>query len=50
MRLLAIERDQADRALDHVGIDLDPAIVEKDGEAGLVLERVADRLGDAGAA
>jgi hypothetical protein len=49
-RVLAIERDRADRALDHVGIDLDPAIVEKDGEAGPVLERVADRLGDAGAA
>lgn len=45
-----LRRDRADRALDHGGIDLDPAIVEKDGEAGPVLEREADRLGDAEAA
>jgi hypothetical protein len=31
-RVLAIERDRADRALDHVGIDLDPAIVEKESK------------------
>jgi hypothetical protein len=33
-RVLAIERDRADRALDGVGIDLDPAVVKEDGEAG----------------
>ena len=48
--VLAGEGDRADRTLDHVGIDLDPAVVEEDGEAGPVLERVADRLGDADAA
>jgi hypothetical protein len=31
-RVLAIERGRADRALDHVGIDLDPAIVEKESK------------------
>ena len=31
--VLAAERDRADRALDRVGVDLDPAVVEEDGEA-----------------
>jgi hypothetical protein len=48
--VLAVERDRADRALDHVGIDLDPAVVEEDGEACPVLEGVPDRPGDARAA
>jgi len=28
-RILAVERDRTDRALDHVGMDLDPAVVEE---------------------
>jgi len=49
-RVFAGERDRADRTLDHVGVDLDPTVVEEDDEAGRQLESVADGLGDAGAA
>ena len=45
-RILAIEGDRADRALDRVGVDLDAAVVEEAGESLPVRERVADRLGE----
>ena len=32
-RVLAIEGDGSDRALDHVGVHLDPAVVEEAGKA-----------------
>jgi hypothetical protein len=31
--VLAVEGDRADRALDHVGVDLDAAVVEEEGLA-----------------
>ena len=48
--VLAGECDRTDRALDRVGIDLDPPVVEEDAETRPQLERVAHGLGDAGAA
>ena len=45
-RVLAVERDRADGALDGVGVDLDPAVVEEAREALPARERVADRLGE----
>ena len=44
--VLAIEGDRADRTLDGVGVDLDPAVVEEAREAVPVRERVADGLGE----
>ena len=48
--VLAVEGDRADRALDHVGVDLDAAVVEEEAQPAPQLESVADRLGDAGVA
>jgi hypothetical protein len=48
--VLAVEGDGTDGALDHVGIDLDPAVVEEDGKPGPELEGVADRFSDTRAA
>lgn len=45
-RVLAIERDRADRPLDGIGVDLDPAVVEEAREAAPVRERVANDLGE----
>ena len=45
-RVLAIEGDRADRPLDGIGIDLDPAVVEEAVETLPVREPVADRLGE----
>ena len=47
-RILTIERDGPDGALDDVGVDLDAAIVEEAGEPFPARERVADRLGELG--
>ena len=41
------EGHRTDRPLDHVGVDLEPAIVEEDGEARPQFESLADRLGGA---
>lgn len=45
-RVLAIERDLPDRALDDVRVDLDAAVVEEAGEALPAREGVADGLGE----
>jgi hypothetical protein len=47
-RVLAIERDRSDGALDHVAVDLDAAVVEEAGQAFPARERVADRLSELG--
>ena len=47
-RVLAVERDRADGAFDHVAVDLDAAVVEEAGQAFPARERVADRLGELG--
>ena len=44
--VIAGERDRADGALDHVGVDLDATVVEEQAEPGPAGERVADRLGE----
>lgn len=45
-RILVIERDQPDCALDHVEVDFDAAVVEEAGEALPVREGGADCLGE----
>ena len=45
-RILAIERDRPDGALDDVGVDFDPAVIEEAGEARPSRESVADSLGE----
>jgi hypothetical protein len=50
LRIIAVERNRADRALDHVGVDLDAPVVEEEAQPGPQLESVANGLGDAGAA
>ena len=42
-RILAIEGDRADGALDDVGIDLDPAVIEEADKAVPAAEAIADR-------
>lgn len=42
----ASERHRADCALDRVGVERDPIVVEEPREAIQVAERVADRLGE----
>ena len=44
-RVLAIERDRPDGALDHVGVDLDAAVVKEATEPRPSREGVADGLG-----
>jgi hypothetical protein len=41
-RVLAAERNRADRSFDRVGVDLDPAVVEEAGEAFPARERIAE--------
>lgn len=43
--LLAVERDRANGALDHVGIDLDASVFDEADEPWPARERIADRLG-----
>src|SRR5271167_3700436 len=45
-RVFTIEGDRADRTLDGIRVDLDPAVVEETREAGPVREGVADDLGE----
>lgn len=45
--VFAIQGNRPDRALDHVGVELNPAVVQEAQQPGPVLQRVADRLGDA---
>jgi hypothetical protein len=47
-RVLAVEGDRTDRALDHVGVDLDATVVEEEAQPRPQLERIADGLGDTG--
>ena len=47
-RVLAIESDRTDCALNDIGVDLDAAVVNKEGQAVPKRQRVADRLGDFG--
>lgn len=47
-RVLAIERDRADRTLDDVGADLDAAVGEEAGQTLPARERIADGFGDRG--
>ena len=44
--VLAVQGQGPDRALDDVGIDLDPAVVEEQAQAGPAREGVADRIGE----
>ena len=44
-RVLAVERDGTDGALDGVGVELDAAVVENAAQALSAAEGVADRLG-----
>lgn len=46
--VLAVEGNCADRAFDHVAVDLDAAVVEEAREPFPARERVADRLGELG--
>src|SRR5260370_34769424 len=46
-RVLAIEHERPDAALDDVGVELDAALVEEAGEPAPMIERVADVLGHA---
>ena len=46
--VLAGERQGADRALDGVVVDLDPAVVEEEGQAWPAGQRVADGFGQLG--
>jgi hypothetical protein len=41
-----LEGDRADRTLDCVGVDFDPAVIEETSEAVPVRERVANDLGE----
>src|SRR5579883_1254400 len=43
--IFAIERDGTDRALDHVGVDFDAAIIDEAREAFPARQGVADRFG-----
>lgn len=45
-RILAIEGDRPDGSLNDVGIDLDPAIIEKANKTVPTAEAIADRVGD----
>lgn len=45
-RVLAIECNWPDRAFDHVGVDLDPAVIEEACQACPARERAADRFGE----
>ena len=45
-RVLAVECERADGALDHVGVDLDTAVVEEARQARPARERVANGFGD----
>jgi hypothetical protein len=45
-RVLAIEGDRPDGALDDVGVDLDPAVIEEANKAIPATEAVANGLGD----
>ena len=44
--VLAVEGNGTDGTLDRVGVGLEVAVVEEEGEAVPVLEGVADRLGE----
>src|SRR4051812_48403643 len=44
--VLAGERERADRTLDDVGVDLDPAVVKEAAQPCPAGERVADRVGE----
>jgi hypothetical protein len=45
-RVLPIQRDRANAALDDIGVDVDAAIVDEAGKALPAGERIADRLGE----
>ena len=45
-RVFPIEGDWSDRAFDHVGVDLDAAVVEEAAKSSPTRERVADCLGE----
>jgi hypothetical protein len=47
-RVLAIESDGTDCALDHVAVDLDAAVVEEAGQSRPARQRIADRFGELG--
>ena len=47
-RILSVQRDRSDAALDDVGVDLDAAVVEEAGEPVPAREGIADRLGELG--
>src|SRR5579884_1783737 len=42
-RILAVERERADRTLDDVGVDLDAPVIEEAGEPAPAREVIADR-------
>ena len=44
--ILPVQRDWADAALHHIGIDLDAAVVEEAGETIPARQRIADCLGE----
>src|SRR5687768_12688048 len=45
-RILAVQGQRADRTFNHIGIDLNPAVVEEQGQARPAGQRVTDRLGE----
>ena len=45
-RILPVQGDGSDTALDHVGVDLDAAVIEEAGKPGPAGERVADGFGE----
>lgn len=48
--ILAIQGDRPDRPLDHIGVELDAAVVEEADQPVPVPEGIADGLGEAGLA
>ena len=47
-RILSVQRNRPDRALDHVAVDLDATVVEKAGQSRPARQRIADRFGELG--
>jgi hypothetical protein len=45
-RILAVQGQGSDRALDDVGVDLDSAVVEEQAQASPARQSVADRIGE----
>ena len=45
-RVFAVQGQGPDRSLDHIGVDLDPAVVEEQAQACPARQGVADRIGE----